>query len=549
MKNPILPGFNSDPCLCRRGEDYYLAVSSFEWFPGVPVYHSRDLRNWELLTHIITDDQNTNLRKLPSAKGIWAPCLTWCEQEKLFYLIYGVMNSMNARYFDVNNYLITAPDICGPWSEPVYLHSMGFDASILHDEDGRKYIVSMDWETRLDYEKPGAICLVEYIPTQKCVVDVPKRIYTGGTDRGCIEGPHLYRRGDWYYLICAEGGTGYNHCVTAARARSPWGPYEPDPENPILTSNLFENNERADWDHLKPRYYNPTSLLQKSGHGSYVETSCGEVYMAHLCSRPFVPELRCTLGRETGIQKMVWTDDGWLRMADGSRLAKLIVPDSALPNAPVQPLPSDDHFVAPELGLQYYAPRWHPKRFASINAHSGCLQLRGSESLCSLNEVSLIARKLTSVCGEITTKLDFHPSTHRHSAGLVLYYDNMNYIYLEKSWRDGIGEVLRIRRLENGKRTDFSVDGIPAPKSTSWLRVRIHGRQTQFAYSANDIDYTDIGPIFDLSTLSDEYCKYGEFTGTFVGMACEDLMYHKKTACFGEFRFDMQPIPDSLWSH
>ena len=198
MKNPILPGFNPDPCLCRRGEDFYLAVSSFEWFPGVPVYHSRDLRSWELLTHIITDDQQVNLRKLPSAKGIWAPCLTWCEQEQLFYLIYGVMNSMNARYFDVNNYLVTAADICGPWSEPVYLHSMGFDASILHDTDGRKYIVSMDWETRPDYEKPGAICLVEYDPARKRTIGVPKRIYTGGTDRGCIEGPHLYRRGAWY---------------------------------------------------------------------------------------------------------------------------------------------------------------------------------------------------------------------------------------------------------------------------------------------------------------------------------------------------------------
>ena len=506
MKNPILPGFNPDPCLCRRGEDFYLAVSSFEWFPGVPVYHSRDLRSWELLTHIITDDQQVNLRKLPSAKGIWAPCLTWCEQEQLFYLIYGVMNSMNARYFDVNNYLVTAADICGPWSEPVYLHSMGFDASILHDTDGRKYIVSMDWETRPDYEKPGAICLVEYDPARKRTIGVPKRIYTGGTDRGCIEGPHLYRRGAWYYLVCAEGGTGYNHCVTVARARSPWGPYTPDPENPILTSNLRENNERADWDHLKPRYYNPHSLLQKSGHGSYVETPCGEVYMAHLCSRPFVPELRCTLGRETAIQKMAWTEDGWLRMADGSRLAKPDVPDSKLPDAAVSAPSADDHFDTAELGIQYYAPRWHPKRFASLTARPGWLRLRGCESLCSVNEVSLAARKLTSICGEVTTKLDFHPQTHRHSAGLVLYYDNMNYIYLEKSWRNGAGEVIRVRRLENGERSDLPVEGISVPNGPLWLRVRLHGRRTQFAWSADGETYADIGPEFDLSTLSDEYC-------------------------------------------
>ena len=161
-----MKGFNPDPCICRKGEDYYLAVSSFEWFPGIPVYHSKDLKNWELYTHVLTDDERVDLKKLPSSKGIWAPCLTYCEEEELFYVVYGVMNSMNARYFDVDNFLITAKDIKGPWSEPVYLHSSGFDASILHD-NGKKWIVSLEWETREGYEKPGAICLVEYSKEKK----------------------------------------------------------------------------------------------------------------------------------------------------------------------------------------------------------------------------------------------------------------------------------------------------------------------------------------------------------------------------------------------
>lgn len=128
--NPILPGFNPDPCICRKGDDYYLAVSTFEWFPGIPVYHSKDLKHWELYTHILTDDEAVDLKKLPSAKGIWAPCLTYCEEEDMFYVVYGVMNSMNARYFDVDNFLVKSKDIKGPWSKPVYLHSSGFDASI-----------------------------------------------------------------------------------------------------------------------------------------------------------------------------------------------------------------------------------------------------------------------------------------------------------------------------------------------------------------------------------------------------------------------------------
>ena len=161
IHNPIFKGFNPDPCICRKGDDYYIAVSTFEWMPGIPVYHSKDMKNWELYTHVLTDDEEVDLKKLPSAKGIWAPCLTYCEQEDLFYVVYGVMNSMNARYFDVDNYVITAKDIRGPWSKPVYLHSAGFDASMFHDDDGRKWVVSLEWETREGYEKPGAICMIE----------------------------------------------------------------------------------------------------------------------------------------------------------------------------------------------------------------------------------------------------------------------------------------------------------------------------------------------------------------------------------------------------
>jgi xylan 1,4-beta-xylosidase len=360
IMNPILPGFNPDPCICRKGEDYYLAVSTFEWLPGIPIYHSRDLKNWELYSHVFSEGHSIDLRRLPSAKGIWAPCLTYCEEEDLFYVVYGVMNSMNARYFDVDNYLITAKDLREPWSEPVYLHSAGFDASLFHDRDGRKYVVSLDWETRAGYEKPGVICLAEYDPEKKEIIGYPKRVWKGGTDRGCIEGPHLYRRGDYYYMMCAEGGTGYNHCVTMGRAESVWGPYERDPENPILTSAPGDPNERRDPDHLKLKYYNPDCELQKAGHGSVVETQNGETWMVYLCARPFVPQLRCTLGRETAIQRMRWTKDGWLRTIDGSNLARLEAGESALPEVPMPKIPSFDDFDREELGNWYYAPRILP---------------------------------------------------------------------------------------------------------------------------------------------------------------------------------------------
>ena len=538
IRNPILPGFNPDPCICRKGDDYYMAVSSFEWFPGIPVYHSKDLKNWELLTHVLTNDTVVDLKKLPSAKGIWAPCLTYCEKEDLFYVVYGVMNSMNARYFDVDNFVITSKNIEGPWSEPVYIHSSGFDASILHDDDGRKYIVSLEWETREGYEKPGAICMVEYCPEKKEIIGYPKRIWSGGTNRGCIEAPHLTKRGEYYYIMCAEGGTGYGHSVTMGRSKNVWGPYEGDPTNPIVTSIPGDFYERHDPDHLKPKYYNPESILQKSGHGSYVETQLGEVYLVHLTARPFVPELRCTLGRETAIQKMIWTDDGWLRMADGSNLAKEFIEESKLPEYKLPQIPSFDDFDSGELGIQYYSPRIMPTSFADVKSRPGYVRIRGQESRCSLNKVSILARKLTSVYATITTKMEFKPEVHQHSAGLIMYYDNMNYIYLRKYYSDTLNSsAISIIHLENGEKTEFINTRVKVDDSPIYFRLKINGRSSYFEWSYNGENYERIGKVFDTTKFSDEYCKYGEFTGTFVGITCADRVLHKHYADFDFFDY------------
>ena len=536
IKNPILTGFNPDPCICKKGDDFYIAVSSFEWLPGIPVYHSKDLKNWELYTHALTLDSQVELRKLPSAKGVWAPCLTYCEEEDSFYVIYGVMHSMNARYFDIDNYLIKAKDIRGPWTEPVYLHSAGFDASILHDDDGKKYIVSLEWETRDGYEKPGVICVAEYDTVKKCLKEYPKRVYNGGTDRGCIEAPHLTKRGEYYYLMCAEGGTGYNHCVTMARSKFPYGPFEKDPTNPILTSSPNNSNERADWDHLKPKYYNPDSILQKSGHGSYVNLDEKNAYLVHLCARPFVPELRCTLGRETAIQKMIWTEDGWLRLADGSNLAKLETEETGLVDFNAEILPDRDDFDGEVLRRDYYSPRIFPSTFTDYKSRKGFVKLRGQESLSSLNKVSLLCRKLPSVNIIASAGLDFNPEIYQHSAGLVLYYDNMNYIAIRKYYSDTLKQpAIAIISLENGEKKELldtrtAVDGRPV-----CFELIVSERKSFFKWGYEGEETKPIGPVFDTSKFSDEYCKYGEFTGTMVGIFAVDSMFHKKEADFDYF--------------
>jgi len=548
IQNPIFKGFNPDPSICRRGDDYYVAVSSFEWFPGIPIYHSKDLTHWELRTHALTDDRAVNLRGLPSAKGIWAPCLTWCEDDQLFYVIYGVMNSMHGRYFDVDNYLITAPDITGPWSEPVYLHSSGYDASILHDTDGKKWIVAVDWETRENYN--GGICLVEYSVEQRAIVGYPKRIWSGATGFGA-EGPHLTRSGRYYYLMGAEGGTGYGHCVTMARAENIWGPYENDPNNPILTSvgaddfdKKLSDYEQPDFsvlnvkDYLRAECFNPQLLLQKAGHGSYVTTPGGEVYMVHLCGRPLRPELCCPLGRESAIQKMRWTEQGWLRMDAEDNLPKTYVEPPRLPAYPFTPESTTDHFDNTVLRNSYYAPRISPTSFTCLEARPGYVRLRGQESLSSVNQVSLLARKLTAVHATLKTKLDFTPEVFQHSAGLVLYYDNMNYLYLCKYYDEAKGSAaLSVIHMDNGfKREDHSADVLLDSREV-YLALSIAGRSISLSWSYQDADYKPVGKTYETWRFSDEYSEHGEFTGCFIGLACVDSLLHRHSADFDFFSY------------
>ena len=538
IRNPILPGFNTDPCICRRGEDYYIALSTFEWFPGIPVYHSKDLKHWELETHLLNDAEELSLRGLPSAKGIWAPCLTWCEADGLFYLVYGVMRSMNARFFDIDNYLVTAPELEGPWSEPVYLHSAGFDASLFHDDDGRKWLVSLEWETRDGYQKPGGICLAEYSPEQKALIGYPKRIYMGGTQRGCLEGPHLYKKNGLYYLLCAEGGTGYYHSATMARAKDIFGPYESDPRNPILTSVPKNFDERADTDHLKPRYYNPEAPLQKAGHGSLVETPEGEPWMVYHCARPFVPELCCTLGRETGIQKMEWTDDGWLQMSGGGNLVREESEESGSPYFAAKEIPAKDGFETGRLAAGWYAPRIDPADFTDLSVRPGWVRMRGQQSLSSLDRVSLLARKLTDLHASVTTVMEFSPEIYQHSAGLVIYYDNMNYVWLRKYYSEALGcPAFIVTEVDRGVKKDHKDSRVPAPEGAVFMRLDIDGRDLCFSWSADGADWHRIGPEFPTWHLSDEHSGYGEFTGTMVGIACTDAMYHRQYADFDFFEY------------
>ena len=200
--------------------------------------------------------------------------------------------------------------------------------------------------------------------------------------------------------------------------------------------------------------------------------------------------------------------------------------------------PAFDDFDGPELGNFYYAPRIMPTRFADVTARPGWVRLRGQEARTSLNKVSILARKLTSVHARITTKMEFTPEVHQHSAGLILYYDNMNYINLRKYYSETLGRsALSIIHLENGEKTEFLNTRIPVDDVPIYLRLTIQGRRAQFSWSYDNLEYHLIGRCFATAHFSDEYCKFGEFTGTMVGITCADRVKHCHYADFDFFEY------------
>lgn len=504
--NPILPGFNPDPSICRVGEDYYVATSTFEWFPGVQLHHSRDLVRWRLLTHALRETRLLDMRGVPNSGGIWAPCLS--HHDGLFYLCYTVVHELEGATKDTPNFLTTAPSLHGPWSDPVYLNASGFDPSLFHDDDGRKYLVNMVWDHRPEKHPFYGIVLQEYDPTARQLVGSPDLIFKGSSIR-LTEGPHLYKRNGFYYLMTAEGGTEYEHAVTLARSRDLRGPYEVHPQNPVLTSSG-----------------RPELALQKAGHGSLVETPGGEVYLVHLCGRPLPGTQRCNLGRETAIQKMAWRDDGWLELSGGGNHPSEVVPAPLLPPCPWPP---------EAARLPFDSPHYATLRLPSLRVirEPGQLRLIGSESLESRFEQALLARRLTSQTAVATTCVRFEPGSFQQMAGLAAFYNTTLFHYLYLSRDESLGRCLQVHSCDDGKAV-FPLGGnpVPVPDGPIHLRAAFNLGALQFSWSTDGRLFTPIGPVLDASLLSDDYGEHWGFTGTFVALACQDLAGTQQTATF-----------------
>jgi xylan 1,4-beta-xylosidase len=561
IQNPILRGFNPDPSIVRVGEDYYIATSTFEWWPGVQLHHSRDLVHWRLAGHALTRESQVNLRGIADSGGVWAPSLS--HHDGQFWLIYTNVRTCGAGrpFKDVGIYLTTAPDILGPWSEPVTLNSIGFDPSLFHDTDGRKWLVNMMWDFRPGRNRFAGIVLQEYAPAKQSLVGPMTQILAKEV---LTEGPNLYRRDGWYYLMLAEGGTGWNHGISMARSRSITGPYELDPQASVMTTR-----DAPDWP------------LQKAGHGELVQTPAGEWYLVHLASRPLAvgDQRRCMLGRETCLQKVVWSDDGWLRLAphEAGSVAGVPSPREAQrrgaafprgegtpPTAPqlIVPAPrgvvvppgrgrpgsiqgTRDDFDAPQLD-----PSWSSLRgpvedsWASLTARPGWLRLRGRESLHSLFFQSLVAQRLTEHQASARTLMEFNPTHFTQAAGLICYYDTRTHFYLRVTHDEVRGRVLGIALTDDGAYTEIAESVLDVNNwSVFHLQAEIDGARLRFSASRDGEAWQPVGPVLDASKLSDDYGTGLHFTGAFVGLCAQDLGGSGVTADFSRFELRCGPAP------
>ncbi len=538
ISNPILPGFNPDPSILRVGSDYYIATSTFEWFPGVKLYHSKDLKHWEQIGYALTRKSQLDLCGVETARGIWAPCLSYNSEDELFYLAYTVVYSIKGNHFDLDNFYVTASLINGPWSEPIYLNSSGFDPSLFHDEDGRSWLVNLEWESRNNYPHCGWIVLQEFDRKQGKLIGDVHSITDGGTRRGCIEAPHLYKRDDWYYLMTAEGGTGYGHAVVMQRSRDIQGPYTPDPQGAMLTSYDEDFDEFGTDDSVKLHRFVPDLALQKAGHGSLVHTAEGTPYIAHLCARPLLPLSRCILGRETAIQACEWDSDGWLRLSHGNRLAQEETKqpeelnDSTHAGGLPYSLGRDDFTRGCELGHDYQTYRF-PLTANDCRYSEAGLTLRGSGSLFSTRRMTLLARRIHHFNACFETEINFEPEHYFTSAGLVLYYSSDNFYYLRIYYSESLKcRCLSISSSDLGNKREYTEFRVKLDESGKiCLRAHLNRDKLQFSYCYPNSKWQQVGDALDSSILSDEYGSQ-KFTGCFVGLFCEDQRHQEQTATF-----------------
>lgn len=470
--NPIIRGFNPDPSICRVGEDYYLVTSTFEYFPAIPVYHSKDLVNWTQIGNCIERPEQLPFEITKVDRGVWAPTIRYYNGK--FYV--------TAKFMEFGNFIVSSSNPATGWSDPVCVDIGGIDPSILF-EDGKAYYCT----NHRGEAKQDTISLVEVNPDTGEMLSEIKPIWHGAAvvARQYLEAPHIYHVGDWYYVFAAEGGTGKEHMITVARSRDIWGPYETYENNPILTNYQREEKEVA-----------------CSGHGDLFEDHNGNWWVVHLATRPD-DAWYSHMGRESFLLPVEWKDE-WPVIGDG---VSHIECDG--------PLWNEQKFsVNWEADFNSIDVRWLFLRKPSEENYKlkdGHLFLKPSTNKISDTEGSptFMAIRQPDIECQITVEMNFEPAKDLDEAGLTIYLSSQGYYSFSKR-RENSRNYIVIAK--NGDSFEPIKTEIPNGKIS--MRIEADKRKYDFYYSVDGGEYVLAGSVNVLTVADAGKC----FTGSLIGL-------------------------------
>lgn len=486
-RNPIVRGFYPDPSIVRVGDDYYMVNSSFQYFPAIPIHHSKDLVHWELIGHVITENDYLPLNETSDSHGIWAPDISYFNGE--FY----VFATMRLNDPPENNtgklrqtLFMKSKNPEGPYSKPVVLDIDCIDPSHFVDDDGTHYCVTA----------PG-ITITKLTDDCEAIAE-PTTLVWPGTGLRCAEGPHILKKDGWYYAILAEGGTGFGHQISVGRAKNVMGPYESSPHNPALKQT------------------DPGAEIQRSGHGDLVLTQTGEWWVTYLCGR--MNEGRCTtLGRETSLDKVTWTEDGWFIVNEGKGPSVENEAPAGLPWTEYEEKNFDD-FDDDKLSLEWEFVRNPRNDKISLTKNKGYFTIEAGEyDLCERKSYNTLVRRETELSYTFSTKLEFEPFASGQQAGITCYYGINNYIKCCMTYDDGL--KIRVYENRNSEKSVMGEVSIKEGTKTVYLKVRVIKQTREFFYSLDNETWILVGRAERCYFLCDEGVIVGKHhTGTFVGI-------------------------------
>ena len=487
-QNPVLKGFYPDPSVVRVNDDYYMVNSSFQYFPAIPIHHSKDLVHWELIGHVITENDDLYLSETSDSHGIWAPDISYCNGEFYVFATLRLNDPPENNTGELRKTLfMKSKNPEGPYSKPVVLDIDHIDPAHFVDDDGTHYCITA----------PG-ITITKLSDDCCSIVEPPVNVWPG-TGLRCPEGPHILRKDGWYYAILAEGGTGFGHRISVGRSKNLFGPYESSPYNPALKQT------------------DPTAEIQRAGHGDLIQTQNGDWWVTYLCCR--VNEGKCTtMGRETALDKVTWTDDGWFIVNEKENKnpsAENEAPD--LPWTEYEEKTFDD-FDDDKLSLEWEFIRNPRTDKISLTKNKGFFTIEtGEYDLCERSSYNTLVRRETELTYSLSTKLEFEPFANGQQAGITCYYGINNHIKCCMIYDNG----LKLRVYEN-RNAEKSINGeiaLDPDVKTVYLKVRVIKQTREFFYSLDNETWILIGRVGRCYFLSDEGVTVGKHhTGTLVGI-------------------------------